>query len=92
MVVFRNPTKDFAMQLYKRLFFIVENETIESESDSEDFEILSHSESLEEKLNLTLKSIQDLSNKCKRVNLNNLKDDFEYLEKFNKRTEKLNML
>ncbi|KAI8115015.1 hypothetical protein CVS40_12692 [Lucilia cuprina] len=84
---------DLAVKLYNRLFFesIPDNIILNNTSDSECVEI-STSSSLEEQLNITLKSIQNPIFKHQTVKNNNLTDDFDYLEKFKKRRTNLNLL
>lgn len=82
----------FAEELFNRLFINPDSSDLSesSESDLEYFE--SESQNLEDELISTLKEIQNPSKKAKVVKTSDLKEDFEYLDKFSKRSNKLNLL
>lgn len=85
----KSETKEFGSMLYFRLF----NDTSDTTSDSnEEVHISDCENNLELELSNTIKNIVTAKTICKRNNKNILLEDFLYLEKCHKRTEKLEKL
>lgn len=88
----KTAAKHLAVKLYDRLFVDNMDESVGSESSSGCNEMSSNPMTLEDKLNMTIDSIQTHQMEVNKAESYNLIDDFEYLEKFKKRSEKLNLI